>query len=42
MMKVRRRVTVGARHVGDFTRWKKHDCYQRAFERLFRDLKAGA
>lgn len=30
------------RHVGDFTRWKDHDSYQRAFERLLRDLKAGA
>jgi uncharacterized protein YjbI with pentapeptide repeats len=30
------------RHVGDFTRWKEHDSYQRAFERLLRDLKAGA
>ena len=30
------------RNVGDFTRWKKHDSYQRAFERLLRDLKAGA
>ena len=30
------------RHVGDFTRWKEHDSYQKAFERLLRDLKAGA
>lgn len=28
------------RHNGDFTRWKDHDAYQRAFERLLRDLKA--
>lgn len=28
------------RHVGDFTEWKKHDSYKRAFERLLRDLKA--
>lgn len=28
------------RHIGDFTRWKDHDSYQRAFERLLRDLKA--
>src|SRR6266699_2021598 len=28
------------RHIGDFTRWKRHDDYQRAFERLLRDLKA--
>jgi hypothetical protein len=27
------------RHVGDFTRWKDHDSYQKAFERLLRDLK---
>jgi hypothetical protein len=30
------------RHVGDFTRWKGRDSYQEAFERLLRDLKAGA
>jgi uncharacterized protein YjbI with pentapeptide repeats len=30
------------RNVGDFTRWKEHDSYQRAFDRLLRDLKAGA
>ena len=29
-----------ARHIGDFSRWKDHDVYQRAFERLLRDLKA--
>jgi uncharacterized protein YjbI with pentapeptide repeats len=29
------------RHVGDFTRWKEHDSYQKAFDRLLRDLKAG-
>lgn len=29
------------RHIGDFTRWKEHDEYQKAFERLMRDLKAG-
>jgi hypothetical protein len=29
-----------ARHVGDFTRWKEHDSYQKAFERLLRDLRA--
>ncbi len=27
-------------HIGDFTRWKDHDAYQLAFERLLRDLKA--
>jgi hypothetical protein len=29
------------RHIGDFTRWKDHDAYQQAFQRLLRDLKAG-
>jgi uncharacterized protein YjbI with pentapeptide repeats len=28
------------RHIGDFSRWKDHDAYQQAFERLLRDLKA--
>ena len=28
------------RHIGDFTRWKEHDPYQKAFDRLLRDLKA--
>jgi len=28
------------RHIGDFTRWKQHDNYQKAFNRLLRDLKA--
>jgi uncharacterized protein YjbI with pentapeptide repeats len=28
-------------HIGDFTQWKQYDAYQRAFERLLRDLKAG-
>ena len=28
------------RHIGDFRAWKDHDSYQRAFERLLRDLKA--
>jgi len=28
------------RHIGDFTNWKDHDAYQKAFERLLRDLKA--
>ncbi len=27
------------RHIGNFTRWKNHDEYQKAFERLLRDLK---
>ena len=30
------------RHIGDFTRWKNHDDYQKAFTRLLRDLKAEA
>jgi uncharacterized protein YjbI with pentapeptide repeats len=29
-------------HIGDFTRWKQHDDYQQALERLLRDLKAEA
>jgi hypothetical protein len=28
------------RHIGDFTRWKDHDSYQKAFDRLLRALKA--
>lgn len=28
------------RQIGDFSRWKDHDAYQQAFERLLRDLKA--
>ena len=28
------------RHIGDFTNWKDHDAYQKAFDRLLRDLKA--
>ena len=28
------------RNVGDFTHWKDHDSYQRAFDRLLRDLRA--
>jgi hypothetical protein len=29
-----------SRHIGDFTKWKDHDSYQKAFERLLKDLKA--
>ena len=29
------------RHIGDFTSWKDHDEYQKAFDRLLRDLAAG-
>ena len=28
------------RHIGDFTRWKDHDSYTKAFDRLLRDLRA--
>jgi TIR domain/Pentapeptide repeats (8 copies) len=28
------------RHIGDFSDWKNHDSYQKAFQRLLRDLKA--
>lgn len=28
------------RHIGDFTSWKDHDSYQKALDRLLRDLKA--
>ena len=28
------------RHIGDFTKWKDHDSFQKAFDRLLRDLKA--
>ena len=28
------------RHIGDFSRWKNYDVYQKAFNRLLRDLKA--
>ncbi len=27
------------RHIGDFRKWKNHDDYQKAFDRLLRDLK---
>jgi hypothetical protein len=30
-----------ARHIGDFSRWKDHDSYKKAFARLLWDLKAG-
>jgi hypothetical protein len=30
------------RHVGDFSKWKDHDSYQKAFERLLKDLKTEA
>ena len=27
------------RGLGDFTRWKEHDAYQKALDRLLRDLR---
>jgi hypothetical protein len=27
------------RNIGDFRRWKDHDAYEKALERVFRDLK---
>jgi hypothetical protein len=36
------RLLRGQRHIGDFTRWKEHDAYSKALERLLRDLKVGA
>jgi hypothetical protein len=30
------------RNIGDFRRWKTHDVYQKAFDRLLRDLKVAA
>jgi hypothetical protein len=30
------------RPIGDFTRWKEHDAYRKALERLPRDLKVEA
>ena len=29
-----------SRNIGDFKKWKTHDAYQKAFERLLRDLRA--
>jgi hypothetical protein len=29
------------RHIGDFRRWKNHDSYPKAFQRLLRDLAPG-
>ncbi|HMR68529.1 MAG TPA: TIR domain-containing protein, partial [Anaerolineae bacterium] len=31
---------IRTRHIGDFSRWKDHNEYQQAFERLLKDLKA--
>ena len=30
------------RNIGDFRKWKSHDDYQKAFDRVLRDLKADA
>jgi uncharacterized protein YjbI with pentapeptide repeats len=30
------------RHIGDFSDWRNHDSYQKAFDRLLKDLKAEA
>ena len=27
------------RNIGDFSRWKEHDSYQKSLERLMRDLR---
>jgi len=32
------RLLRGQRDIGDFTRWKEHDSYQKSFERLVCDL----
>ena len=32
---------VRQRNIGDFSAWKDHDAYRKAFDRLLRDLKAG-
>jgi hypothetical protein len=36
------RMLRGQRHIGDFTRWKEHDAYRQALERLLRDLRTEA
>ena len=30
------------RHIADFSKWKDHDSYQKAFDRLLKNLKAEA
>ena len=37
-----RKADVIAKTVGDFRRWKSHDDFQKAFDRLLRDLHASA
>jgi hypothetical protein len=36
-----RKTDLTAKNVGDFRHWKNHDSYQKAFDRLLHDLKAG-
>jgi hypothetical protein len=36
------RLLRGQRNIGDFARWKEHDAYGKALERLLRDLKVEA
>jgi hypothetical protein len=31
--------SICSRHIGDFTRWKEHDAYSKALDRLLRDLR---
>ncbi len=31
-----------SRNIGDFRAWKEHDSYQKAFERVLRDLRVDA
>jgi len=33
------RLLRGQRNIGNFSRWKDHDTYQKVLERLLRDLK---
>jgi hypothetical protein len=33
------RLLRGQRNIGDFTRWKEHDAYTKALDRLLRDLR---
>jgi hypothetical protein len=33
------RLLCGQRYIGDFTRWKEHDAYSKALDRLLRDLR---
>ena len=33
------RLLRGQRNIGDFSRWKEHDSYQKSLERLMRDLR---